>query len=222
MKQKAFIFGISDLAELLFSYLREDSRYDVLGFVVDQEYLCRREFCDRPVYSFFEVENKYIEKKDEIGFFVCVGYKKMNLIRYDIINRIKAIGFDILTYIHPSALIYSSDIGKGNLIFPNVMIDKLVSVGNYNILYSGASIAHHTIVGDYNFFAVKCCVCGHIRIGNNCFIGANSTIKNGICIKDFTLVGGSCFVKNDTEPYCVYVPQNTVKLVGKNSLDFFS
>ena len=38
MVQKVLIFGITDLAELLFSYIESDPNYNVLGFVVDHQF----------------------------------------------------------------------------------------------------------------------------------------------------------------------------------------
>lgn len=44
MVQKVLIFGITDLAELLFSYIESDPNYNVLGFVVDHQFQEKKNF----------------------------------------------------------------------------------------------------------------------------------------------------------------------------------
>lgn len=41
MKRKVLIFGVSDLAEILYSYLKSDStdEYDICGFVVEKKFM---------------------------------------------------------------------------------------------------------------------------------------------------------------------------------------
>lgn len=41
MKRKVIIFGITDLAEILFSYLHQTDNYEVVAFCVDDEYLTK-------------------------------------------------------------------------------------------------------------------------------------------------------------------------------------
>lgn len=217
MINKALIFGTTDLAELLFSYLQDDTKYEVIGFVVDKNFVSSKEFCGRPVFCFEDVDKAF--SKEDIGFFVCVGYTKMNVVRAEISKKIEEKGYKIFSYYHPSALIQSSNLGQGTIVFPNVIIDKFVSIGDGNIFYPGSLLSHHSSVGNYNFFAVKSCVCGHVKISNNCFIGANSTIRNGVNIDDFSLIGAGSYIKKDTEAYGVYVPSTSVKLEDKKSIE---
>ena len=56
-------------------------------------------------------------------------------------------------------------------------------------------------------------------IRNNCFFGNNCTIKNGIEIKDKTLIGAGCYISKGTDEEGVYVPQRSIKLENKSSLD---
>lgn len=217
MLKNVLIFGTTDLAELLFSYIESDPNYNVLGFVVDREFRVKNEFCGKKIYSFEDIDESFLP--NVVSFFVCVGYTKMNSVRSQIFNRLRDKKFPILSYIHPSSLVLSSSLGEGNIVFPNVILDKFTNIGDGNVFYPGALLSHHSAVGNYNFFAVKSCVCGHVKVKNNCFIGANSTIKNGIDLNDYTLVGGGTYINKSTDQYGVYVPAKSVKLSQKSSLD---
>ncbi len=213
MKRKILIFGVSDLAELLYSYLKSDSdnEYEICGFVVEQKYIPESNyFCDLKIFSLESVASIFNPK--EFSFFVCVGYNKMNSVRERIYNEIRKRGYTILSYIHPSSTILSDNIGIGTIVFPNVTIDRFTKIGIGNIFYPASLLSHHSTVGDYNFFAVKSCVCGHVTIENNCFIGANSTIRNGIFIADKTLVGACSYISKNTVANSVYVPSKSICL----------
>lgn len=217
MVQKVLIFGITDLAELLFSYIESDPNYNVLGFVVDHQFQEKKEFCGKEVYTFENIDDNF--SPTLVSFFVCVGYTKMNTVREHVFKRIKDKKYSILSYFHPSSIVLSSSLGEGNLVFPNVMLDKFTTIADGNVFYPESLLAHHSSVGSFNFFAVKSCVCGHVKVKNNCFIGANSTIKNGVELNAYTLVGGGTYINKDTDSYGVYVPAMSVKLTKKSSIE---
>lgn len=218
-KKAVIIFGITDLAELLYSYLCEDSNFKVVGFTADRQYIHNlNTFCDHPVIPFDELD-KFLFTPERVSIFVCVGYTKMNSVRKDVFERVLKKGYSIESYFHPSASIYTDSFGIGNIVFPNVMIDRFTSVGDGNIFYSNRFVAHHSSIGNYNFFAVKCCCCGHVTMKNNCFIGANSTIRNGVTLEEYTLVGAAAYVSRNTVKNGVYVPSKTIAMLNKDSLD---
>ena len=129
-------------------------------------------------------------------------------------------GYEILTYIHPSAVVNANKMGKGNIVMENVTIGPFVEIGDGNVFWANAHVAHHTCVGNYNFFTISVAVAGNIRIGDFCFFGNNCTIKNYLDIADRTLVGAGCYISKSTEPCGVYVPQRSIKLENKVSTDF--
>lgn len=171
-----------------------------------------------PVVPFEKIESVY--PPDTYDMMFAIGYKRMNTVRKSRMEAAIAKGYRIASYIHPSALIQTNDIGIGNLIFENVTIGDKVHIGDGNIFYPVAHIAHDTSIGNYNFFTVSSVVAGNVEIGNCCVFGANSTIKNGICIADSTLVGAGAYISANTEEGSVYVPQRSFKLEGKSSFDF--
>ena len=65
MKNKVVIFGTLDTAELAHYYLTHDSKYEVVAFTVNKEYLKEDTFTPRgsttsyPVVPFEELENYY-------------------------------------------------------------------------------------------------------------------------------------------------------------------
>lgn len=203
MKRKVIIFGITDLAEILFSYLHQTDNYEVVAFCVDDEYLTKEcKFHNLPIYPFTKVKELFSPK--EYGIFICIGYKGMNKFREQCFTKIEKNGYEICSYVHPSALVLTKSYGYGNIIFPNVVIDQLSEIGVGNIFYPCSLISRHSKVGNFNYFSVKSCICGHVSISNNCFFGANCTIKNGIKVSSYTFAGASTYINKNTTEFSFY------------------
>lgn len=166
---------------------------------------------------FENLENMF--PPSQYSVFICIGYSNMNAGRKDAYQRIIEKGYQVSTYIHPTALVQTEDIGEGCLVFENVTIGAYCSVGVGNIFYPCSHVAHHTHIGDFNFFAVSCSVAGHVTVRNQCFLGNNCTTKNGIVLMDKTLVGASAYLAWDTAIGDVVVPPRSFKLENTFSSD---
>ncbi len=212
--KKAIIFGTGAFPETLYYYCVSN----IYGFTVESEYRTDDKYLDLPSVDFETVEKVF--PPDEYGIYICIGYTNMNSERERIYNIAKEKGYEILSYIHPTAVVNAKHMGIGNIILENVFIGPFCEIGDGNIFKAGASIAHHDKIGNYNFFAVNCAVAGKVEVRNNCFLGNNCTVKNGITLADKTLIGAGCYISKDTEPYGVYVPARSVYLQDKKSTDF--
>lgn len=218
--KKVIIFGITDLAELLFNYLQNQNDIKVCAFTVNKDFLPTDNiFLGLNTVAFEDIEKHF--SKEEYSILVCVGYNNMNQSREKIFDAIRQKGYKIESFIHPDAKVFTDKLGEGNIIFSGVIIDILTSVGNGNIFYTGSLLSHHSKIGNYNFFAVKSCIAGHVDIENNCFLGAHSTVKNGVNIQSYSLIGANAYVDRDTEEYNVIVPLKSLRLDGKKSTEFF-
>jgi UDP-3-O-[3-hydroxymyristoyl] glucosamine N-acyltransferase len=124
----------------------------------------------------------------------------------ELANSLKKLGYEIGSFIHPSAVISNGVQLKNALVFQNVSIDAFCTIGEGCIFYPGANISHHSTIGNYNFFAPSSCLCGHLTIQDQCFIGANSCIKNGCCIGERSLIGATAYVSQNIGAESVIVP----------------
>ena len=94
MRRKVIIFGITDLAEILYSYLFHSENYEVIAFCVDKDYLPKeKKFHNLPIYSYEQV--KEIFSPNEYGIFICIGYKSMNKYREFCFKKVEKDGFEI-------------------------------------------------------------------------------------------------------------------------------
>lgn len=132
-----------------------------------------------------------------------------NKIRKSIFQRYENDGV-ATNIIHPTAILAERyEIGRGNFIAANTVINPLVSIGNGVIINTSATIEHECVIGDFAHVAPGAVLAGNVEIGVGTFVGANSVIKQGVVIGSNVIVGAGSVVLKD-------VPDN-VTVVGNPS-----
>lgn len=204
------IFGNSSYSVMIAEYVKQFTELDICCFTVNKEYVVDNVIFDLPVVDFENIEERYDPSKYK--FLIALGHKNMNSLREKIFNEVEEKGYEIINFIHPSALINANEIGKGNIFLENVFIGPHAKIGNGNIFWNGVNISHNACIGSYNYFSPSTVIAGNIKISNNCFFGTNCTIRDGLNICDKTLVGAACYLSNDTLENEVYVPAKSIRL----------
>lgn len=152
-----------------------------------------------------EAYEKY--KQDESVFFVYALY------RSDILKERIALrdSFNIpkerfLSFTHPTVYVAkSAQLGAGNIILANCVINNNVVIGDFNTMNSNALIGHDTKLGDNNFIAGHTCIGSNLCIGNGNFMGLNCCIRNFAKIGDYNLIGMAANVLKDVGSNSVLV-----------------
>ena len=188
-----------------------------MAYTVDKAYLESDTYDGLPAVAYEEVEKAY--PPTEYTMVIALGYKKMNQIRQQKFEDAKRKGYRIENFVHPSVVDESVAMGEGNIILEHVTLAYGTKIGNSNIIWNGSQISHESQVGDYNFFSVDSVIAGKTVVKNNCFLGINSTVLGNRTLEYATLVGAGAFVKENTEPYSVYVPARSICLENKKSTE---
>ena len=217
MKRKCVIFGTTDFGKMLRFYFEKYADVQIAAYTVDKAYLIDDRYDNLPAVAYEEIEQKY--PPTEYTMIIALGYKKMNQIRQQKFEDAKKRGYTIENFIHPSAVNDAVEMGEGNIILENVTLAYGTKIGNSNILWNGCQISHESQVGNYNFFSVDSVIAGKTVVKNNCFLGINCTVLGNRTLADATLVGAGAFVKENTEPYSVYVPARSIRLENKKSTE---
>lgn len=191
----------------------------VVAYVADEEYIVEKEIEGNPVISFKDLRDNF--STDDVRLVMGIGYKKMGKIKKEKFEQCKKMGFCFTNYIHPTAVLpTNAEIGEGNNILENVIIEVGAKIGNANLICGGTVIGHETIIGDYNSLSVRVTLAGNIVIGNNCFLGAASTVKNAVKFEDYVLLGATAYGFKNMEAFSVIVPSKSYILENKKSIDY--
>jgi sugar O-acyltransferase (sialic acid O-acetyltransferase NeuD family) len=208
MKIPLVIFGSGDIAQLAHFYFSSDSDYEVVAFTVDANYLTDTTFCDLPVIAFEEIAEHYTPEQCE--FFIALSYSRLNAVRKEKYLAVKALGYQITSYISSRATILNDGrIGENCFILEDNTIQPFVTIGHNVTLWSGNHIGHHSTINDHCFIASQVVVSGGVEIGAQCFVGVNATLRDHIKIGDRCVIGASTLLLADAEPEGVYIGKAT-------------
>lgn len=121
-----------------------------------------------------------------------------NTIRAKLFEKVKQNGFEIVTLIHPSAIISPSVIiGIGTVVMPNVVVNAKAIIGDGVILNSGCIVEHECRIDDFAHISPNAALAGNVKVGKFSHIGIGSNVIQGISIGRNTIVGGgSVVIKN--------------------------
>ncbi len=192
------IFGVGNFAKLVHSYLK-DSPHEVVGFTVNSHMLKEPTFLNLPVTPFENIDK--IFSPNDFCLFIAMGHTDMNKNRAKIFNKAKKLGYELLSYVHPTSTIGEDvKIGENCLVLENNVIQPFVSIGDDVIIWSNNVISHNVIIKDHCFIIHQVVISGYVTIESYCIIAANSTIRNRITIARECIIGmGTLIMKNTVE-----------------------
>lgn len=211
------VFGVADFSLLMKKYIERFTRDHVVAFCCDLEYIQTSMIDGCPVVDMEKVQE--IFAPEENYFLMAIGYKKMNRLRAEMTDKVRKMGYELYTFIHPSANVFCDEMGEGNIVLENVTMSLRGSIGDCNIFWNGVNISHNYLIGSYNYFAPGVVTGGNIVMGNNCFLGLNCTLKNSVDIADFSFVGAGVYASFSTKKHSVIAAARDVVLENKTSDD---
>ncbi len=218
MKNKIFIFGDGEFADLAKYYFENDSKYDgieISGFCVSDEFYKKDIFQGIPVVKESEVERKFAI--DQYQAFIALSYNKMNFTRTNVYKNFKQKGYNFISYISSKSFNSKFIHGENCFILENQTIQNKVNIGNNVTIWSSNHIGHSTIIKDNTYISSHVCVGGRATIGENCFLGINSAVSDGISIgKNAFISMGSNVSKNiDEDSIVIENPSKEIKKIDK-------
>lgn len=215
------VFGVQDFASLAHFYIKHDSPHEVVAFSVNAEYLPEGgTFEGLPVLAFEEIERSYPPSKFQ--FFAPMSHRRMNRLRADVYQQIKAKGYDLISYVSSKATTFpGTPIGDNCFILEDNTIQPYVTIGNNVVLWSGNHIGHHSVIKDHVLFTSHVVLSGHCVVESFSFFGVNATVRDNSHIAEGTLVAMAATITKDTEAWGVYDGNPAKKrAVPSTDLDF--
>lgn len=204
--KRLVIFGAGDIARLAHHYFTTDTHYQISGFVVDRAYRSADTFLGLPLVDADEAVSRFPPADYEM--FVALSYSRMNRLRAETYVRMKAVGYQLATYISSRcSYLAQTPPGDNCFILEDNTVQPFVTIGNNVTLWSGNHIGHDSTIDDHCFISSHVVVSGHVHIGERCFIGVNATLRNAITISPDTLIGAGAIIMKDTERKGVYLPE---------------
>ena len=199
--------GNAATASILGSYMETDPRYKVVGAVVDDAYMPQAPSDGGPCVALSQVTHHF--PPESVSVIMAISHSNLNRSRQAMFDRLKELGYQIETYVHPQAMVHTRHpLGEGSLVLPGAVIEPYVQVGVNTVIWSNSILAHHSQVGDHCWIASGAVISGNARIERHCFIGINATIVNEIVIGELNFIGSAALITKATKPNKVYLARS--------------
>jgi sugar O-acyltransferase (sialic acid O-acetyltransferase NeuD family) len=210
-RKPIFIFGTGRGADTARRYFADEHAYDIVGYVVDREFLRETTFHGRPVVASEEAPERF--PPADVMAFVPLGPARMNIVRRDKYLQLKSLGYRFVSYVHPSNRIHAGcKVGENCFILENQSINPDVTVGDNVVMWSGCQIGDRSRIGDHVFMASHVVVNGDAEVGEASYLGSNCTIGHGVRVGRQSFIGANALIGRDTNDLAVHVVEPTPAL----------
>lgn len=202
--------GNAVTAQILLSYLDKDSRYEVAGLTVDDEYVGAG-LEGNPCVGLSGLQAAFAPETHRI--LMAMGYNDLNRSREAMFHRLKAMGYAIEAYVHPDARVYTDQpLGEGCIILPGAVVEPCARIGANTMVWSNVTVAHHAAVAENCWLAAGTVLSGQARVERNCFLGVNSTVVNEVTVAEYNIIGACALVSKNTKPRTVHISRSAEPL----------
>jgi UDP-N-acetylbacillosamine N-acetyltransferase len=190
---------------------QQQGKYSKIVFL-DDCFFERKENSEWPVIGAVKKFPQYI---DDADFVVAFGN---NRLRKDILSQLKKSGANIVSLIHPTAVVSPHTfIGKGVVVFANAVINIGASIADGCIINTAATVDHDCELHQCVHISPGVNIAGGVHIAQLSWIGIGSTIVECITLADNTQVGAGAVVTQSTQANSLYigVPAKRVRSLTK-------
>lgn len=143
------------------------------------------------------------DELEKYDIFVSIGSSQARKI---VSQKVLNAGFNLISLIHPSAVISSSAvIGRGVCVMPGAVINANAVIKDGAIINSGAIIEHECVIGEFAHICPRVALAGNCFVGDSAWVGIGSCAIQGIKIGANAMIGaGSVIVRDVAENSKVY------------------
>lgn len=198
---KIVMVGLGEIASVMHDYFTRDSSFEVVAFAAEAEHLASKglsAFHGKPTVTLEAMRERYTP--DKCGAFVAMGYSRLNRDRERVYGKVKAMGYELASYVSSRAIVAPGVvIGDNCAVCNDTVLERGVVLGNDVVLWGGDYFCHRDRVGDHVFCSARVAVGGLTSIGDRCFLGVNSTVGSELAIAEDTFIGGGVVITRDTK-----------------------
>lgn len=193
--KKIVIWGASGHAIVVLDILRLQGNFEIVGYLDDINTTSHGTMLQGlPILG----GREQLEFLRNIGVhYFIVGVGNCD-VRVALGEYLKSLGFELVSAIHPSAVIASDVIIKpGTVVAAGAVINPGCEIGESAIINTSSSIDHECIIGDGAHVSPGAHLAGKVVLGRATWIGVGASISDHITIGNGTIVGAGSVVVRD-------------------------
>lgn len=202
-EKKLLILGANNPESLrIFEAVKaQDKNWNLIGYLDNDKKKHGSKFGDYTVLGGSEI----IAEKAYRDAFVINAITRDCITRKKTTDQLLSYGARLTNLVHPSVDTKYVELGVGNIIHENVVLQPWSAIGDNCAINSGSIVSHECKIGDHSFLAPGCVICGIVEVGKGVMIGAGSVILPRLKIGDWSVIGAGSVVTKDVPSHSVVV-----------------
>lgn len=125
-----------------------------------------------------------------------------NAMREGLTQQLIAVGFELATVVHPSAIVSSRAVlGAGSAVMAGAIVGAEANVGIGVIVNCGAVVDHHATVEDYGHLGVNASMAGGTVLGRAAWMQAGAVLGYGVTVPSGVTLAPGEAVDSKTNKY---------------------
>src|SRR2546421_813847 len=180
------IIGAGGHGRVVLDALRAIGKFHILGFIDADTGKSGGEVMGLPILGPIHLLQK-LRKQDVRGAIVAIGD---NRIRRTYADQVIESGLELISAIHPSAVISpSARIGRDVLVAAGGIVGSEARIGDDVIINTGAVVDHECVIGRAAHIGPAAALAGRVEVGEGAFIGIGAKVVPCMKIGANAMVG---------------------------------
>ncbi len=189
--EKIVILGAGGFGREVY-YLIDRTRFEPVGFL--DPGVVRLQELPIPILGNDSMLCELQKKRDVHSCVVAVG--DITKRKY-IYSSVSNYDMKLPVIVSTNATVMSSDIAKGTIVYPGVVVMNDCVIGEGVLINSGATFGHNVKIDNFCNINPGVHLAGGIHIGKEAFIGMGTLVRENVSIGDRAVVGaGSLVLEN--------------------------
>ena len=196
---KLVIIGAGGHGRVVADCAQQLNIYQSIVFL-DDSFITSKHSGEWPIVGSLSDIPEHFETSD---FIVAIGN---NHLRGKILTQLKSKGANIISLIHPTAVISpKTSIGKGVIVCANASVNIGCQIGDGCIINTGATVDHDCELQSYIHVSPGVNIAGGVKVANFSWLGIGSTVIECISIAKNTQIGAGAVVIQPTQANSLYL-----------------
>ena len=180
LNSKVYVVGRGGSAnEVEFELNKVRGDIKCIRIVLDNEYVSSEEGIK---------ESEFLKLKEEVLVVVTLGDPHLRNLIYTRYKQNVNVKFPNIIFCDSRGV---SELGKGNIIMPDVRLNCNITIGDFNYLNYGSFIAHDVSLQDYNTLSPFSVVSGNCQLMDSNFLGSGSILNPNVILNSSTVSSGT-------------------------------
>ena len=208
--KNVIVYGAGEFGSLISNIISYHSDLNIVAYGDEDTEKIGQLIDKSPVFS----DEDLLKFAQENGIRYAIASIGNNKIRAEKYSFLKSKGFQMLSIVHPQALIDTNvNYGDNVIIEMGTAIHTNSSIGNDAFLGGDALIGHHNKIGNHVLVGGNASFGGAVIVEDYVSIGVGSSIKPGVRLGKGSVIGVGAAVVKDVKPgeVVVGVPAKPIK-----------